>query len=309
MESEKGHRQVSTFLKALAKNNTKKRAGYVVPLIEEHLLLSDISEDRRDKMFHPSSLSGDFCPREWSLYNYHPEGYTVKEGSVEPRLGRIFGNGHGVHTRIQSYLIDHLWGLWRRQVGWDDLNDEPEYMYHRGFKPAGGGWRYMEVRLEHRPHRILGSTDGLLNIDGQKWGLEIKSINPDSYRFLTDRPKALHVNQVLIYEHALEWERTTLDTRGQKPVDAFAAMPLRGFIVVYENKGTQELKEFPVPYDAQQVETFMQSRLPVMDEALEYERSGEHPGCTCPVGKESALCKAFPDPDRFNNIFSSLVKP
>lgn len=295
---------MSAFLKAIAKNNAKKRTGYAVPLIEEHLLLTDLSEDRRDKMFHPSSLAGGFCPREWSLYNYHPEGYTIREGSVDPRLGRIFGNGHDVHARIQSYLGAHLWGLWVRRVDWDKQNDRPVLETHKGFRPSGNGWTYAEVKLRHEPHRILGSTDGLLHIDGEKWGLEIKSINPDGYRWLQDKPRVVHTNQVLIYEHALEWERTA---SGKKHRDAFDALPLRGFIVLYENKGTQELKEYVVPFDAQQVEAFMQSRLLLMDEALEFERSGEHPACTCDVGKESPLCKAFPDPNRFANLFNKLV--
>lgn len=296
-----------SFLAALAKNQKKQenRPVSAVALIEEHLLLTDLSDDRRDRKFHPSELAGAFCPRAWSLYNYHPEGYSLKESGVDPKLARIFGNGHDVHSRIQRYLGGSLWGLWRKQVGWEDEKDLPVFLYERGFRPKGNGWEYAELLIRHDPDRIIGSTDGLLYIPGSgKWGLEVKSINPEGFRFLQDRPKGIHLNQLYVYEHGLEWKRLE---SGEEPVDDFDAEPLRGFIVLYENKGTQDLKEFALPYDPHPVEQFITGRRLLMDEALEFERTGEHPGCTCDPKKMNPLCKAVPDPHRFSRMIAALT--
>lgn len=278
-----------SFLGALAK--AKAKPGYVVPLIDQYLLGTDISEDRRDRMFHPSDLAGAFCPKAWALYNYHPDGLSVKAEGIEPRTARIFGNGHGVHSRIQGYLAEHLWGRWEKLVGWD-ARDEPRYETHVGWRPDGNGWRYSEVRLEHTLDRILGSTDGLLRRFGKKWGLEVKSINTDGYKWMPEgEARRAHVNQTLIYMHALEWMRVGTV---RPMVDEFDAEPLAGFIVLYENKNDQTLKEIVVPYDPAEVMAFMNNRRELMWEALEIERTGTYPACRCVPGKPSVLCKTFP---------------
>jgi hypothetical protein len=293
---------MSQFLKNLAITQAKRKHGYVVPLVDERLMMGDNSEDRRDKMFHPSDLSGQFCPRAWSLYNFHPDGYAVKEGAVEPRLQRIFDNGTFFHSRLQRYLDGHLWGSWKRVIGVDRETGEQVYEWeHETWRPAGVGWVYAEVQLRHGPDRVAGHTDGLFGLSGksgmEKWGLEGKSIKAENFRFLVDQPLRSHREQVLWYMHCLEHMRQERlrDAQAQGyTTSAFAAYPLAGFVVVYENKNDQTMKEFAVPYDADEVEAYVASKRPRMADALEFERTGRHPACRCPMGKESALCKAFP---------------
>lgn len=291
-------------LAALVK--TRRKKGIVAPRIDEYLFLTDMSEDRRDGFFHPSDLSNPhFCPRAWSLYNFHPEGFKVKEGAIEPRLARIFGNGHGVHTRIQRYFqgMGVLWGRWRRlvRVETDEQGEPvPVYEYTVGFPPRlkSGGidwtWEYTEVRLYHEEDRILGSTDGKLWLDGRKYGLEIKSIKDEGFRWLQEDPKGAHRNQVFIYEHCDNWEHEQKDLH-RAFVDGFDAEPLHGYVVLYENKNDQELKEYFVPNDRGLIEQFMDSRRKLMHRALEYERTKEHPECRCPPSRRNPLCEAFED--------------
>jgi hypothetical protein len=287
-------------LAALVKN--MHRAGLAVPALDEFLMLDeDGSEDRRDGMFHPSDLSYKFCPKAWALYNFHPQGLAVKVAGIEPRLKRIFGNGHGVHDRVQGYFqkMGALWGKWRRVIGYDATQDRPVYEYHEGFAPKSRGWEYMEVSLAHRADRIKGHTDGLLWYDGsfnikglrrgKKYGLEIKSIKDERYRYLQDEPQAHHREQVLIYEHCLDDRREQL--QGQY-VDDFDAEPLAGFIVVYECKNDQALKEFTVPYDKAEIDGLMEKKRKLMRRALEYEKTGEWPECHC-GSKPSLLCEHF----------------
>lgn len=271
----------------LVKNRAKK--GILVPVLEEHLMLSQTSEDRRDKMFHPSDLAGKFCPRAWALYNYHPEGLSVKEGAIAPKLARIFGNGHGVHKRMQGYFaaMGNLYGTWdrRKEDGTVELSV--------GFTPPGEGWAYLEVGLRDRDYRIVGSTDGLLKLGDKKLGLEVKSINENGFKWMGDEEaKEVHKNQTLIYMHCLEVARWETIRAGVATVD-FLVKPLEGFVLLYENKNTQELKEFFVPFIAAEVEAYMKSRKKLMYEALEYERTGTWPDCRCVIGKETALCQKF----------------
>lgn len=262
-------------------------------------MLTQVSEDRRDRMFHPSDLSGVFCPRAWSLYNYHPRGLELKEASIDPRTARIFGNGHYVHQRVQSYFQGSgvIYGTWRKLVGWD-ANDEPKYVYHTGFPPSGNGWEYCEVRLSHPADRILGSTDGLLRLNYAKYGLEVKSIKNEYFKELKDQPLKHHREQTFIYMHCLEHTRQELLQKSKTSiVDPFEREPLQGFIILYENKNDQHMKEFFVPYEPQAIEEMMQRKRKLMHLALEYERTGEHPRCRCPLGRPSVLCKAIPEED------------
>lgn len=261
----------------------------LIPCIDEHLLLGgDASEDRRDGKFHPSDLSGAFCPRAWSLYNFHPDGYRIKEGSNPPRIKRVFGNGNGVHARIQGYF-QRQGILWGRYV---NLRTGKE---HVGFPTPGMNpdeWVYREIKIRHDEDNILGSNDGDLLFDGDKIGLEIKSMNSESFKWLQG-PKAMHREQVLIYLHGKEWMRR-MKAQGHLGgfVDEFDALPIKEFRVLYENKDNQELKEYPIPFDADEVELFMEHKRPLMHAALEYTRTRTHPSCRC-GDRTSALCKAL----------------
>lgn len=276
-----------TFLAALAKNNSKPQT--MLSLVERHILTLPVEEHRKDFMFHPSDLAGEFCPRAWVLFNYHPEGLTVRASSFTTRHQRIFDNGKHVHTRIQRYLADNLWGTWERLRGWD--GDKPLFDFHQGFKPAGKGWVYGELELRDDSLRMLGSTDGLVKLVGKR-GLEAKSINSEGFKWLKDEPKKVHKHQVLIYMHMLEAMRKA-KAAAKKFIDSFDMLPVTSFHIYYESKDTQEIKEYEVPYNETEVKDFMATRLPLMEEALEYEKSGRFPACHCAPGKKSALCKVF----------------
>lgn len=248
----------------------------VIPRLEQHLAMT-VQDDRRDGMFHPSDISQpNFCPRAWSLFNFHPGGLSVKSAGVDPRLQRIFGNGHGVHDRFQRYFADAglLWGTWSYP---NKLSRD-----YQGVR-AARDHIYNETKLTHVDLRIIGATDGLLVPDGQVVGLELKSMNSQGFKWLQG-PREAHKNQVYIYMACYD------DMRRRK-----IALPgaLSGYAVLYECKDTQSLKEFFVPYDRPAIDQYIASLTPALHAALEHERTSQHPTCTCPTGKENILCKTL----------------
>jgi hypothetical protein len=130
--------------------------------------------DKRDiHCFHPSSLHRG----EDYLLNHYLHGDVIK--AIEPRVLRIFDNGHGVHRRLQRYLKDI--GIL--------LQDE--------------------VRVENKEYEIIGHTDGILKINGHKGILEIKSMNVSGFYSLFE-PKPEHLVQMNVYMYCSGIDRAVL---------------------------------------------------------------------------------------------------
>lgn len=289
-------------LKDLVKNRKKARGtrNVVVPALDEFLLKLE-GDDRRDGRFHPSDLSGYFCPRQWVLYNYHPDGKTVRDGMWDARFQRILKNGHHVHNRLQRYLheMDALWGKWRRVSGYYRSTGEFHYKYHVGWAPKledgsiDPSWEYMEIALHHDPDNIKGHTDGATNLAGWKDLIEIKGWNSHGFGWLDDTPVDKHAEQALIYLASVNWMRDQ-KAAGKLGgfVDDFDAQPFKGARVLYENKNDQELKEYYVPWDPKEYERIMEPKRPLMAEALAWEEGKTLPACNCnPKRTKSPLCR------------------
>ena len=121
--------------------------------------------ERLRRCFHPSSLHK--TPRE--LYYHYLQGDTQ---DFEPRILRIFDNGHAVHSRLQGYLQEI------------------------------GILRATEVPVEHEEYEIKGHADGILEINGVDGVLEIKSMNSNQF-YGSYEPKAEHLVQANIYMFCL----------------------------------------------------------------------------------------------------------
>lgn len=306
-----------SFLADLAKAKKKQEsatAPTLIPRVDEYLMMRP-EQDRRDGRFHPSDLSYKFCPRAWALYNYHPQGLNTKKAGFKPRTYRIFDNGTGFHERTQRYfhMLGLLWGRWRRPARFEE--GVVVYETHVGFAPrlrdgsVDPTWEYNEVKLRNDRRNVLGSTDGIMPLKGTsrlgfeygKWGLELKSINSNGFGWVREGPRDYHEGQTFIYADALEEERGLPDSEsmwyGAEGYD-FWMQPLEGFIVLYEDKDKQELREFVVPFSQEKIDSFFNELAPAMNEALAYKRAHEegrqihYPFCRCP-DKPELLCKTF----------------
>lgn len=125
---------------------------------------------RRLKCFHPSTLHKN------AEYLYHAYLNGDNNQDFEPRLLRIFDNGHGVHDRLQKYLKDI--GM---LIG-------------------------AEVPVENEEYEICGSADGILQLGSREGVLEIKSINSNGF-YSTHEPKPEHLIQVNVYMFCLDIPR------------------------------------------------------------------------------------------------------
>lgn len=99
------------------------------------------------------------------------------------------------------------------------LSDHPDYYFAKEARVLGHAGQAL----------IRGSCDGVLirRSDGYRFGVEIKTIAPKGFEDLR-RPKPEHVQQFTIY---------------------LALQNLAWGVVLYFNKGNQELKEYAVPCD------------------------------------------------------------
>lgn len=221
----------------------------LIPAIESVLNHHKSGEDRKHGWNSPSSIGNCLRQSFFSRVGTPPDFV-----SNDPRLQRIFDNGTGVHIRLQDYL---------KKDGVLLLDEAP---------------------VVNEAYQILGTTDGLL-IDGDRLAvLEIKSIYSLGFNALKDA-KPEHKLQAGIYLFCLNEMRKLLLKGKRKWLEEFYLLKLDGFIqdgtrskeekiaerfatfkttldllekypkplkrtiFLYENKDTQELKEFSVEDD------------------------------------------------------------
>jgi CRISPR/Cas system-associated exonuclease Cas4 (RecB family) len=158
----------------------------------------DTSRSVETDGFHPSSLgiSAGKCGRR-NVYLLRGE---RKEFVFDPRVMRVFANGHAVHERLQAMLH-------KMKYPFDD-----------------------EVKIAWENPPVRGHCDGVLEYNGRRIIIEIKSCSPEVYmnRLKWKKPKDDHFAQANIYAHILDCDTIW---------------------IIYENKGSQEIKIFEKPAD------------------------------------------------------------
>lgn len=244
-------------MKVKLKGNTKginipspeTKKGLLIPAIEEVLNNFKSGEDRKHGWNSPSSIGN--CLRQ---SYFSRKGVTPDFISNDPRLQRIFDNGTGVHIRLQDYL------------------------------KTNGVLLLDEAPVINDTYEILGTTDGLL-LDGDRLAvMEIKSIHSLGFNALKSA-KSEHKLQAGIYLYCLNEMRKLLlrghrkaiekvyidklytfltdgkRSKEEKIAERVATFkqtldllekypkPLLRTVFLYENKDTQELKEFSVEDD------------------------------------------------------------
>ena len=240
--------------------NTMKKEEGLSKMIDQFLIkynaFGEDDSDRKNVTNSPSSALG--CVR---ANFYQRQG--VQKDPIDPRVRRIFDNGHGVHDRLQGYL-ENMGVLLMR-----------------------------EVPLHNKAYTIQGHTDGLMSMTKNPKVLEIleiKSINAHQFSALKE-PKTEHRAQAQVYifcaeEHRrylqekyktyVEFKRSELSRRtryrklylhlkdGKKytkeekirhkvnqhlQMDSLlynCVKPITKAVVLYECKNTQELKSFTI---------------------------------------------------------------
>lgn len=168
-------------LKNIYKSTKTTENSIVIPEINKHLIkISQESNDRAIDVNAPSQIFG--CMRA----NYYARIGVESKENVDPRLMRIFGNGDHVHLRLQEYLLD------------------------------SGMLLLDEVPVLNKTYNIQGHTDGVLDINGEKIVLELKSINSHGFANLKTARED-HVHQAMTYLFCLETRRIHLRNEYHTP--------------------------------------------------------------------------------------------
>ena len=224
-----------------ARSRSRSTTTSFIGLLDEHLTTAE--QKPRRPGFHPSQLSYDFCPRFYTLLGL---GLLIGIKVIDARLQRIFDNGHALHDRYQKYTRDM--GI---------VFDHP-VLKRRG-KRVGRQKFAQEVRLDH-PVGITGNCDDVLFVDGFLEVVDYKSINPQRFGALL-APTESHEKQLTIYVGLMS-----------HLFDGKPPRPLRGRMV-YEDKSTQALKEFIVPWDDDHRAWFDQliAYLEIVNQAVEQD--------------------------------------
>jgi hypothetical protein len=159
----------------LKKSYTRKQP--LVGKLQRHFKqISDARNDGRDTAhLHPSEV----CKPEWCARSswYRITGAPAKEtkDSVWWRLANVFEEGHALHDKYQTALheLGVLEGMWRCESClhlWWAL--APSVCAHC----ASPRIKYNEVPIELPDMRMIGNADGIVDDDGDRYAIEIKSI-------------------------------------------------------------------------------------------------------------------------------------
>lgn len=227
------------------KNNTR-----VLGALEHYIVNKPDESDRRTDVLHPSEMvKADWCHRS-SYFQLLGETPPKSKYAKSMRMSMVFANGHAIHERYQTVFKDMgtLWGKYKCLECDQFFAGLPS---EHDAKIPSSGYEYREVSLNYAPLKIAGHADGLLVGFGEPLMLEIKSIGPGTFRFedpstfyendghldkmwkTLSAPFQSHVAQVQVYMRLAE-------------LLEFPYIPQEA-VMIYENKGSQETKEFIVP--------------------------------------------------------------
>ncbi len=225
----------------------------LIKYVDALLVEAARKNDRNYSHFHPSEWGG--CHRKIAYEYYESKGFIgIDESSlnISPQLERIFGNGHHMHYRWTEYFekTGSLQGVWICQnIIAHENKDKHSGVYGREeklgvLKPekcecGQNNFKYEELGFFDEKTWWGGHVDAVLNLPiliGSSYDpkslceliiVDYKSINPFGFKNL-ESPKSNHYIQMQIYLY-------------------LSGLKFGKFI--YEDKGSQTVKEFLVTRD------------------------------------------------------------
>lgn len=241
---------------------TLKKEGYIVKDLDQYLLMqNDKDEDRRWDINSPSSAGA--CPRS---VVYSRLGYERDAVSVDARTRRIFDNGTHVHERLQKYLKD---------CGLLVMEEVP--LFHDEYQVQGhtdGILRLNKFELGVLEIKSI-NTDGFRKLVDAKdehklqaliymYCLETRRLKLKKlYKTKAQLDKYLnsktyenfiqkHYSHLVSGSHYSAEEKFNFKLESHREADRVlweTVRPINKMIFLYEDKNTQELKEFCVKWD------------------------------------------------------------
>ena len=232
-----------------------KNEGYVVKPLDLYLLgLSDKDQDRVIDINAPSAAGA--CLRA----RYYARTGGEQADDIDPRTRRIFDNGHHLHLRIQDYLTD-MGLLLVPEIPVHDI--EHKIQGHTdGILKLNGEYAVLEIKsinskqfTELKDAKDEHKRQGLVYL----YCLEKhRRYLKDKYSTNTEFVQSKYRRSVQYREMYLHLKDGTKYTREQKiklQVDLHLRLdrilwecenPITKVVFLYENKDTQDLKEYVI---------------------------------------------------------------
>lgn len=254
-------------LKALF--NTMKKEGYIIKPLDNYLLsLNKETNDRAIDVNAPSQVGR--CKRE---IFYARKGYEQDPYCVDARARRIFDNGTHMHERIQTYLkeqgmlimdevplrndvyniqghTDGFIQLTKHEIGILELKS----INDNGFKSLN------DAKLEHKEQAMVyiycAEHRRQYLRDTYKTEDEFKASEKDRIKYYKT-----------LYTHLKDGSKYTREEKLNKKVSEHLkaddilfhlAREINKVVFLYENKNTQELKEFTVRLDDELMDSILE---------------------------------------------------
>lgn len=226
-----------------------KSGNRVIASVERHLISKPTPSDRRSDVLHPSAMvKSDWCHRSsyYQLLGFPPPPSKYR---VTLRQKRVFQTGHDIHAGWQTIFqeMGTLYGIYEcntchvKEWGLADKSCPV---------CKGTEYSYKEVSLMYDELRIAGHADGILLGFGEPLMLEIKSVGAGTFRFEAPELNYKHNGEIEkmwkelsapfmshIMQAQMYMKLTELIGLKHQPQEA---------LFLYENKATQEAKEFVV---------------------------------------------------------------
>lgn len=216
---------------------------------------------------HPSEVSDEvFCYRKdifHKLNRDHKLGFTYPQETIS-----VFEAGHAMHAWLREEILGPAGVLKGRWVyGKDNGYD---YHVHDGFHPGcydenRTSYVYEEYEIDIEDLGLVGAIDGIIDIDGEKAIIDIKSIRESGFNAVK-KPNERYVNQLTFYMHALDIHQA---------------------ILYYVCKTSYARKPMLIKYDPERYEMLAQ-RVKTILENRE-SKSNELPGCHTKCTPKSSM--------------------
>lgn len=275
-----------------------------VEALKTYLNSWSADDERARGVFHPSQISGMFCPRRWCFSEMEP----VENLPLPYNLRLTFDIGHVVHMLLQFYLGDagYLYGQYvcrmcgATVVGFKPAEPCPacgaEEPLNLGMNAINSRvWWYKEIDVRNDELLITGHLDSILVINNEKYIGEFKSINDRGYSNLIG-PLDSHKEQGMLYLWCLDQDKEGRIFTANRVFNTFPAfysaaqerilevenLPYKGVFVVYFNKNDQKkLRDFFIPNDIKVTQFIDRKRMEILP-ALKWKRhSGPLPERIC----------------------------